>query len=70
MTNNGLFSNSIPISRGIRQGDLIIISALIFLPVEEIISILIRRNANIRGINDNDCEINLCQFADDTTLFV
>ena len=68
VTNNGYLSDSIPISRGIRQGDPI--SALIFLPVAEIISILIRGSANIRGININDCEIKLCQFADDTTPFL
>ena len=68
VTNNGYSSAPFNITKGIRQGDPI--SALLFLPVVEILAILIRNNIYIKGYIIKDCEIKLCQLADDTTLFV
>lgn len=66
--NSGHCSKPFSIYRGIRQGDPI--SALVFLPVGEIVAILIRQNVNITGIIIDQYEIKLCQLADDTTLFL
>ena len=68
VTNNGYSSTPFNITKGIRQGDPI--SALLFLPVVEILAILIRNNVHIKGYKIKGCEIKLCQLADDTTLFV
>ena len=66
--NNGYASENFNITRGIRQGDPI--SALLFLPVAEILALLIRNNVNIKGYVIQDMELKLCQLADDTTLFI
>ena len=68
VTNNGYTSENICLERGIRQGDPI--SALLFLPVVEVLAIFIRENVNIKGIFIEQCEIKLCQLADDTTIFL
>ena len=68
VANNGYISETFGISRGIRQGDPI--SALLFLPVAEIMATVIRNNTNIKGIVINDIELKLCQLADDTSLFL
>ena len=68
ITNNGYLSDNLPISRGIRQGDPI--SALIYLPVAELMATVILNNSNIKGITVGKTEIKLCQLADDTLLFL
>ena len=68
ITNNGNLTEKFMISRGIRQGDPI--SALVFLPVAEIMATVIRNNTSIKGIFIYDFEIKLCQLADDTSLFL
>ena len=68
VTNNGYQSEFFQINRGIRQGDPI--SALLFLPVAEIMATVIRESKEIKGIHINNIEIKLCQLADDTSLFL
>ena len=68
ITNNGYLSDNFSIHRGIRQGDPI--SALLFLPVAEIMATVIRNNSEIKGLNIGDIELKLCQLADDTSLFL
>ena len=68
VTNNGYFSNNFSIYRGIRQGDPI--SALLFLPVAEVMATVIRNNRRIRGIKIGSKEFKLCQLADDTSIFL
>ena len=68
VSNNGHQSSYFKLSRGIRQG--CPISALLFLLPAEIIAIILRSSAFVKGINiDNTC-IKLCQLADDMTLFL
>jgi hypothetical protein len=63
---NGQYSKWFNIRRGVRQGDPC--SPYIYLICAEILSVMIRQNAKIKGININEQEILLSQFADDTTL--
>jgi exonuclease III len=66
--NNGYSSKFFNIKRGIRQG--CPLSALLFILAVEILSIHLRGNEKVKGININDTELKLTQLADDTTLFV
>ena len=66
--NNGHATNFFTISRGIRQG--CPISALLFILVAEIMSINLKRNNKIQGIQIRQKEILISQLADDTTLFL
>ena len=66
--NNGNYSNSIPLSRGCRQGDPI--SPYILVLCAEILSHCIRECGDIKGIEVNGTEIFISQYADDTTLFL
>ena len=68
VTNNGHLSSFFKLSRGIRQG--CPISALLFILVAEVAAILIHKSKGIHGIYVNEQVINLCQLADDTTLFL
>ena len=68
ISNNGYFSKSFKLSRGIRQG--CPISALLFIIVAEIMALKIREDKNIMGIKVEQQELKLCQLADDTTIFV
>ena len=68
VTNNGHSSTPISIERGIRQGDPI--SALLFLPIVEILATSVRNDEDILGFNIQGKELKLCQLADDITIFV
>ena len=65
---NSQYSCWFPIQRGVRQGDPL--SPYLFLICAEILSEMIRRNVNIKGIKINEVEILLSQFADDTSIFL
>ena len=65
---NGIFSSFFNIGRGCRQGDPA--SPYIFNLCVEIMAILIRKNVDIKGININNKEYSLIQYADDTTIFL
>ena len=68
---NGWLSESFNINRGIRQG--CPLSALLFIIAVEMLSVNIKQNKEIKGIeigNENDLEIKVVQLADDTTLLV
>ena len=54
--------------RGCRQGDSL--SPYIFILCVEILAIRIRNNKKIKGININNTEFKLSQFADDTTVLL
>ena len=63
--NNGVHSDYFILERGVRQGDPL--SPYIFITAVELLSINIRTNSNIRGINIGETEIKVLQYADDTT---
>lgn len=65
---NGQHSSWFGLQRGCRQGDPI--SPYLYLICAEVLSLMIRRNSNIKGINVKGKEALLSQFADDTTLFL
>ncbi len=65
---NGFSSTFFEISRGCRQGDPL--SPYIFLICAEILSIMLKNNDKIKGINIGNTEYLLSQFADDTTLIL
>ena len=67
-TNNGFLSRNFKLTRGIRQG--CPISALLFVLVAEILSIKLRTDETVTGIQVNGTEYKICQLADDTTIFV
>ena len=62
----GFLSQPIKIGRGCRQGDPI--SAYLFLIGAEILTLMIQKNPDVKGLNIEGLEIKLTQFADDTTL--
>ena len=63
--NNGLCCKYFYIERGVRQGDWL--SPYLFVTAVEILGIAIRNKDSIKGIEINDLETKLLQFADDTT---
>ena len=63
---NGEISEWFPISRGCRQGDPL--SPYIFILCAEILALMIRKNANIKGIKVGQKEYLIGQYADDTSL--
>lgn len=65
---NGHLTNRFSIDRGCRQGDAL--SPYIFLLCAEILSVLIKKNPNIKGIKVGDTEITLSQYADDTNFIL
>ena len=67
-TTNGHLSKRFPLSRGIEQG--YPISALLFILVVEVLSVKLRTNEEIKGIQINGFEYKIVQLADDTTIFV
>ena len=65
---NGLFSQFFGIGRGCRQGDPT--SSYIFNICVEIMAILFRHNANIKGIPMGYNEYCILQYAGDTVIFL
>ena len=65
---NGHYSNWFPVERGCRQGDSC--SPYLYLICAEVLSLIIRKNKDIKGIKINDIEVLLSQFADDTSLYL
>ena len=65
---SGFLSNAIPIERGCRKGDHI--APYMFLLPAEILSLLIEKNLDIKGIQVGKEMIKVTQFADDTTLLL
>ena len=68
ITFNGQYSNWFKLGRGCRQGDPI--SPYLYLICAEIMSLMFRKNNNIKGIKVRDNETLISLFADDTTLFL
>lgn len=62
--NNGWTSGYFKLGRGVRQGDPL--SPYLFILVTEILACNIRQDKNIKGIELNNEEAKLLQFADDT----
>ena len=65
---SGFVSEFFSISRGCRQGDPS--SPYIFLLCAEVLSLMIKHNKNIKGVQIDDIEYKLSQFADDTTVIL
>ena len=65
---NGFISDFLRLKRGCRQGDPI--SPYIFILCAEILGQMLRNNKNIKGININNREFLLSQYADDTQVFL
>lgn len=65
---SGFLSDFFPVQRGCRQGDPL--SPYIFILCAEVLSLMIKSNKDIKGININGMDYNLTQFADDTTIFL
>ena len=65
---SGFLSASINIERGCRQGDPI--APYLFILCAQILCYMIIQNKKIRGINFNNTEIKISQYADDTTLIL
>ena len=68
VTDNGFFTPSFQVKRGVRQGDPL--SPSLFVIVLELLAISIRNNHRIKGITVGGIEIKLVNFADDMTTFV
>ena len=69
--NNGHLSSQINISRGVRQG--CPVSALLFIICMEVLALCINQNDDIKGLNltpKGGNRIKMCQYADDSTLFL
>ena len=66
--NNGFFSESFLLERGVRQGDPL--SPYLFVAAVEILAIAIRSDSNIRGVKVGDEETKILAYADDMTATV
>lgn len=66
--NNGYISEPFFLERGIRQG--CPVSALLFILVAEILAQRVRDSNTIQGITIDQEEYKLCQYADDTVIFL
>ena len=66
--NNGFMSNFLNLERGCRQGDPL--SPYLFIMGVELLSLKIKSNANIKGINTGNIESLISQYADDTFLLL
>ena len=64
----GVLSEPFSICRGCKQGDPI--AALEYILCGEMLSLMIKKNKNIKGIFIGGSELKLTQFADDTTLIL
>lgn len=65
---NGWFTSYFNIEKGARQGDPI--AAYLFILCAELLGHKFRTDTNIIGINIGDNEYKICQFADDTVIFL
>ena len=65
---NGTISPSFFIQRGCRQGDPL--SPYLFLICSEILAHMLRQNDRIRGYFVKEVEVKICQYADDTSIFL
>jgi hypothetical protein len=65
---NGQYSSWFKIERGTRQGDPL--SCYLYLLCAEIMSIMLRKNADMKGISIGEIQVLLSQFADDTSIFL
>jgi hypothetical protein len=68
ITNNGYLTNWFKLQKGVRQG--CPLSPYLFILASEILSIQIRANRNINGIDVNSREYKISQLADDTVCFL
>ena len=66
--NNGHCSSRFIIERGVRQGDPL--SALLFILAVEFLAAALKENPNIKGIEIDNTEYLISQFADDTTMLL
>ena len=66
--NNGWSSGFCSLSRGVRQG--CPLSPYIIIVCAEILVEAIRKDITIKGIKVDGTECKICQYADDTTLFL
>ena len=70
--NNGWVSSPFKVFRGIRQG--CPCSSLLFVLAVEIMAIKLRDNKKLKGLeiklDGKNCNLKICQLADDTTLFL
>lgn len=64
--NNGWLSETFKLHRGVRQG--CPLSPYLFTICVELLAMQIRNNNNIKGININEEELKISQYADDTSL--
>lgn len=65
---NGQISSWFEIERGCRQGDPL--SPYLFILCAEILAIMVRENKDVQGIEINNVEHKLSQYADDTEFFL
>ena len=65
---NGWFSSYFDVEKGARQGDPI--AAYLFILCAELLGHAIRTNNDISGIKLGNNEYRICQFADDTVIFL
>ena len=68
VTQCGHLSSFFRLGRGCRQGDPL--SPYLFILCAEILSIRLRNNKNIKGINIDNVELKFSQYADDATAFL
>ena len=66
--NNGHCSSFFQLQRGVRQGDPL--SSYIFILVVELLACALKFDPNINGINIDESEFLIIQYADDTTLLL
>ena len=65
---NGFLSEFFHMFRGCRQGDPL--SPYVFLLCAEILSLMLKKNKDMKGIKIGETEYRLSQFADDTTIIL